>query len=85
MSTTTSVKFCTISEPSLFTKYFELVVYHGLTIDLMILGVSEIILLHSNPIFINSSNSGFFKTGKSILILLIAFGYKLTLFFLFLA
>jgi len=25
MSTTTSVKFCIISEPSLFTKYFELI------------------------------------------------------------
>lgn len=48
---------------SLFTKYFELVVYHGFTTDLIILDVSEIILSHSNPIFINSSSSGFFKTG----------------------
>ncbi len=68
MSTITSVKFCVISEPSLFTKYLELVVYCELIIDLIILDTFEIVLLHSNPIFINSSNSGFFKTGKSIFV-----------------
>ena len=62
MSTTVSVKFCKISEPSEFTKYFEFNVYHGLTMDFFIFGVSKIILLHSNPIFIISSNSGFFTT-----------------------
>ena len=45
--------------------------------------MSLIILLHSKPIFANSSIFGFFKTGKLICFLLIGLLCKLILFFLF--